>query len=156
MSLLKKLVRPFFIVAPYVARSSQTVKYPDERLVFSERFRGRHRLDLDKCIHCGLCARICPCASIVLVPVEGREGKYPQIDYGTCSLCGLCVDACPRGALTMTDFVEFSAYKRSDLVYSPERLAEVPDIKEVLPMLKRRIRPVLTDKEMKYEVVERL
>jgi NADH-quinone oxidoreductase chain I len=156
MSLFRRLVKPFLIVAPYVLRSSQTVKYPDERLIFSERFRGRHRLDLDKCIHCGVCARICPCASITLVPVGGREGEYPQIDYGTCCLCGLCVDACPRGALLMTDLVEFCSHSRDELVYSPERLAEVPDIKEILPMLKRRIRPYLTDKEMKYRVVERL
>ncbi|GAG16774.1 unnamed protein product, partial [marine sediment metagenome] len=37
--------------------------------------------------------------------------------------------------------------------YSPERLTEVPDLKEVLPMLKRRTERYLTDKEIKYRKV---
>ncbi len=156
MSLLKKLFKPFLIVAPYVLRNSQTVAYPDERLVFAERFRGRHKLHFDRCIGCGTCARVCPCNSITLVEAEGHEGKYPQIDYGTCSLCGYCVEFCPKAALEFTDLVEFSTRDRSELVYSPERLAEVPSIKEVVPRLKRRIEPYLTKTEMKYRKVEDL
>ncbi len=55
--------------------------------------------------------------------------------------------------MEFTDFVEFSEVDRSKLVYSPERLTEVPDIKEVLPMLKRRTERYLTDKEIKYRKV---
>ncbi|MFQ6052848.1 MAG: NuoI/complex I 23 kDa subunit family protein [Candidatus Bathyarchaeia archaeon] len=156
MSLLRKLLKPFIIVAPYVFRNSQTVAYPDERLVFSDRFRGRHKLHFDRCISCGTCARVCPSNSITLVEAEGWEGTYPQIDYGTCSLCGYCVEFCPKEALEFTDLVEFSTRDRGELVYSPERLAEVPPIKEVLPRLKRRIEPYLTEKEMKYRKVEEL
>jgi len=156
MSLLRKLFKPFFIVAPYVLRNSQTVAYPDERLVFFDRFRGRHKLYFERCIHCSTCVRVCPCKSITLVEVDGREGTYPQIDYGTCSLCGYCVEFCPKEALEFTDLVEFSTRDRTELVYSPERLAQVPDIKEVMPMLKRRIEPYLTKTEMKYRKVEDL
>ncbi len=154
MSLFKKLFKPLMIVAPYVLRNSQTVAYPTERLIFSERFRGRHKLHFDRCISCNTCARVCPCNSIKLVEVEGRENKYPQIDYTTCSLCGYCVEFCPKNALEFTDFVEFSERDRKDLVYSPERLSVVPDIKEVLPMLKRRTETYLTENEMKYRKVE--
>lgn len=154
MSLLKKLFKPFIIVAPYVLRNSQTVAYPTERLIFSERFRGRHRLYFDRCISCNTCARVCPCKSIKLVSSLGREGTYPQIDYQTCSLCGYCVEFCPKNALEFTDLVEFSETDRSRLVYSPERLAYVPDIKDILPMLKRRTETYLTEKELKYRKVE--
>lgn len=154
MSLLRKLFKPIMVVAPYIFRNSQTVAYPDERLVFSERFRGRHKLYLDKCIYCGTCARICPCNSITLVEVEGEEGKYPQIDYGTCSLCGYCVEFCPKAALEFTDLVEYSTRDSTELIYSPERLAEVPPIKEVVPRLKRKIEAYLTETEMKYRKVE--
>ncbi len=156
MSLVKKIFKPFAVVAPKVLRSSQTVAYPDERLVFSPRFRGRHKLHLDRCIHCGMCARVCPCSSIRLVDVAGKAGKYPLINYGTCSLCGFCVEFCPTKALEFTDLVEFSNYDRKMLVYTPEMLSKVPQIKEVLPMLKRRIEPYLTKSEMKYRKVEEL
>ena len=156
MSLLRKLFKPFMVVAPYVFRNGQTSAYPTERLIFKERFRGRHKFFFDRCISCNTCARVCPCNSITLVDVEGREGKYPQIDYQTCSLCGYCVEFCPKNALEFTDFVEFSVHDRSNLVYSPERLTEVPDLKEVLPMLKRRTETYLTETELKYRKVEDL
>ena len=149
----KKLFKPFLVVAPYVLRNSQTIAYPTERPIFHDRFRGRHKLYFDRCISCNTCVRVCPCKSIELVEVEGREGKYPQIDYQTCSLCGYCVEFCPKFALEFTDFVEFSEVDRAKLVYSPEQLTEVPDLKEVLPMLKRRTERYLTDKEIKYRKV---
>jgi len=153
MSMLRKILRPFMIVAPYVLRSSQTVAYPDDRLVFSERFRGRHRFYFDRCIHCGTCARVCPCDSIAMIPSGSDGGQHPQINYGTCSLCGYCVEFCPTKALEFTDLVEYSEYVRKDLIYSPEKLAQVPNVKELVPRLKRRIEAYLTDKEMKYRKV---
>ena len=154
MSWLSRLLKPLFIVAPYIFRNSQTVAYPTERLMFFPRFRGRHVFHLDRCISCGICARVCPDASITLVEMEGQEKKYPQIDYNTCSLCGYCVTFCPRKSLEFTDIVEFATTDRSTLVYSPERLMEVPDVKDLLPMLKRRTEAYTTDKEMKYRKVE--
>ena len=149
----KKLFKPFLVVAPYVLKNSQTIAYPTERPIFHDRFRGRHKFYFDRCISCNTCVRVCPCKSITLVEVEGREGKFPQIDYQTCSFCGYCVEFCPKFALEFTDFVEFSEVDRAKLVYSPERLTEVPDLKEVLPMLKRRTERYLTDKEIKYRKV---
>ncbi len=64
------------------------------------------------------------------------------------------MEFCPKNALEFTDFVEFSETDRSKLLYSPERLAEVPDLKEVLPMLKRRTERYLTKTEIKYRKVE--
>jgi len=154
MSWLKKLLRPIGIVASYIPRNSQTVGYPTERLVFKERFRGRHRFYFERCISCGICSRVCPDASITLVPAEGHEKKYPSIDYNTCSFCGYCVEFCPKQALEFTDIVELAVTDRSELVYSPERLSQVPDIKELVPMMKRRVEAYLTDKEMKYRKVK--
>jgi NADH-quinone oxidoreductase chain I len=154
MSWLTRLLRPLRVVAPYILRNSQTVAYPTERLMFTERFRGRHRFHIDKCISCSLCSRVCPDASIQMVAVEGREKTFPQIDYNTCSFCGYCVEYCPKLALEFTDLVELAVEDRKTLVYSPERLAEVPELKDLLPMMKRRTEAYLTDKEMKYRKVK--
>ena len=156
MSFIKKLLRPIRIVAPYILRNSQTVAYPTERLVFKERYRGRHRFYFERCISCGICARVCPDASIELVEsnIENYDKKYPSIDYNTCSFCGYCVEFCPKQALEFTDIVELAVKDRKELVYSPERLSEVPDVKDLVPRLKRRIEAYLTDEEMKYRTVE--
>jgi NADH-quinone oxidoreductase subunit D len=106
-----------------------TYRFPPETPL-SEQFRGRHILDPEKCIHCGLCARACPNEAITMVerPEEGEKVSYPQIDYARCSFCGLCEDVCPVDALKMTNFpLVISTYKK-DFVYSPEKLAEHPEL----------------------------
>jgi NADH-quinone oxidoreductase chain I len=152
----KKILKPIFIVAPKVFMNGQTISYPTERPIFYPRYRGRHQLKFDDCISCGICARVCPCNSIKLVEVEGKEKKYPQLDYGTCSLCGYCVDDCPKNAIVFTDLVEFSEYERTKLVYSPEQLSTVPDIKTIIPALKRKVERYRTEKESKLRKVEDL
>jgi formate hydrogenlyase subunit 6/NADH:ubiquinone oxidoreductase subunit I len=88
------------------------------------------------------------------VDVAGKEGTYPQIDYQTCCFCGYCVEFCPKNALEFTDLVEYSETDRSKFIYSPEQLAEVPDLKDVLPMLERRTERYLTESEIKYRKVK--
>lgn len=153
MSWIMRLLRPIGIVAPYFLRNSQTVAYPTERLIFKDRFRGRHKFSFDKCISCSICARVCHSKTIEMVEVEGREKTYPQFDYNTCSFCGYCVEFCPRQALEFTDIVEMAVEDRKELVYTPEQLSVVPEIKDLLPRLKRRTESYLTDKEMKYRKV---
>jgi NADH-quinone oxidoreductase chain I len=154
MSWIKKLLRPISIVAPYVLRNGQTVAYPTERLIFKERYRGRHKFYFERCINCSICARVCPCASIEMVEVEGREKTFPSIDYNTCAFCGYCVEFCPKEALEFTDVVELAVDDRSTLKYSPEQLAVVPEVKDLVPRMKRRTEAYLTDKEMKYRKVK--
>jgi formate hydrogenlyase subunit 6/NADH:ubiquinone oxidoreductase subunit I len=91
-----------------------------------------------------------------MVEVEGMEKKYPQLDYGTCSLCGYCVDNCPKNAIVFTDIVEYSEYDRTKLVYSPEQLSKVPDIKNIIPALKRKVERYRNEKESKLRKVEDL
>jgi NADH-quinone oxidoreductase chain I len=152
--LWKKIIKPITIVAPKVFMNGQTVSYPTERLVFYPRFRGRHQLIFDACISCGICARVCPCNSIELVEVSGKEKKFPQLDYTTCSFCGYCVDRCPKNAIIFTDLVEYSEYDKADLIYSPERLSKVPKLEEIIPMMKRKVERYRTEKESKLRKVE--
>ena len=49
------------------------------------------RIDTDKCITCGLCARDCKASCI--------DSKNHAIDYTRCVTCGNCLPSCTHGAL---------------------------------------------------------
>lgn len=75
----------------------------------SDRYRGFHQNDVEKCIGCGTCEVICQNGAIDMLPPEnpatqpGDSGLRPRIDYGRCCWCALCVDVCMTGSLTMSN-----------------------------------------------------
>jgi len=90
----------------------ETVQYPEEKVVYPERFRGLHRLMLRddgnvRCVACMCCPTVCPAHCITIVPEESdNKGieKRPaifEIDELRCVVCGLCVEACPCDAIRM-------------------------------------------------------
>jgi formate hydrogenlyase subunit 6/NADH:ubiquinone oxidoreductase subunit I len=84
------------------------------------RFRGKHAVDEDACIGCGICEVNCPNSTIQIVKYDTRW--FPEFNLGMCLFCGLCVDACPMNALKMTGDYELADYTRESLVYGPERI----------------------------------
>lgn len=93
-------------------RARVTLLYPEVRPTLSPRFRGLPEVDLDVCIVCKLCEKVCPTQCIhiedrSLVPPK-TEGDAPapktdkkkeavvfNINATICMLCGLCEEACP-------------------------------------------------------------
>ena len=119
-----------------------TVLYPEEKRSVSPRFRGLHSLAVDdagleKCVGCGLCARICPSDAIEVVAGENTESeRYSRgeryavhyvIDLGRCIFCGYCVDACPTEALSMTPRYEMADYDRDLFFCTKSRLLSDAD-----------------------------
>ena len=72
------------------------------------------RVNLDACIHCGLCARACREVQVNDVIGMAGRGRTSQIVFdfadpmgnSTCVACGECVQACPTGALMPTSMVD--------------------------------------------------
>ncbi len=91
---------------------TRTVHYPEEKVVYPERFRGLHRLvpredGTPRCVACFMCSTACPARCIAIVAEESddkRIEKRPmsfEIDELKCIFCGLCVEACPEDAIRM-------------------------------------------------------
>lgn len=101
-----------------------TTQYPFESLPVPD--NGRYRLDneIDDCIVCDKCAKICPVNCIDIEPIKSTEeiGKTSDgtskrlyaakfdIDMAKCCFCGLCTTVCPTECLTMTKAYDFSEF----------------------------------------------
>ena len=53
-----------------------TVLYPYEKEWVPENYRGRPGLRYDKCVGCGMCARMCPTACIKIVDSVDDESTW--------------------------------------------------------------------------------
>jgi len=73
----------------HMRRRPITVQYPYEKLIPSERYRGRIHFEFDKCIACEVCVRVCPINLPVVdwtfnKEIKKKELKHYSIDFGVC------------------------------------------------------------------------
>lgn len=101
-----------------------TLDYPDERLEVPEIGRYKLHNEIDDCIVCDKCAKVCPVDCIDIEPVKSPEviGKTSDgtpkrlyaakfdIDMAKCCFCGLCTTVCPTECLTMTADYDFTVF----------------------------------------------
>lgn len=99
-----------------------TIQFPHETIPVPD--NGRYQLynEIDDCIVCDKCAKVCPVNCITIEPIRSPEefGKTSDgtskriyaakfdIDMGKCCFCGLCTTVCPTECLTMTKEYDFS------------------------------------------------
>lgn len=101
-----------------------TLQYPHQ--VFEVPDNGRYKLhnEMDDCIVCDKCAKVCPVDCIDIEPIKSSElighasdgspirlyaAKF-DIDMAKCCFCGLCTTVCPTECLTMTGEYDFSEF----------------------------------------------
>jgi NAD(P)H-quinone oxidoreductase subunit I len=115
----------------HTRRRPITVQYPYEKLIPSERFRGRIHFEFDKCISCEVCVRVCP----INLPVvdwefdpETKKKKlnHYSIDFGVCIFCGNCVEFCPTNCISFTEEYELSVYDRHQLNLDNVAMGRLP------------------------------
>ncbi|TVR15473.1 MAG: NAD(P)H-quinone oxidoreductase subunit I [Phormidium sp. GEM2.Bin31] len=124
----------------HMGRRPVTVQYPYEKLIPSERYRGRIHFEFDKCISCEVCVRVCPINLPVVDWEFNKEQKkkklnHYSIDFGVCIFCGNCVEYCPTNCLSMTEEYELSAYDRHELNYDSVALGRLPEKVTLDPMV---------------------
>ncbi len=115
-----------------------TLKYPYEAIPAP--VNGRYQLynEIEDCIVCDKCAKVCPVDCIDIEPIKSAEefGKTSDgtskriyaakfdIDMAKCCFCGLCTTVCPTECLTMTDEYDFSVFELGKLNFGFGNLTE--------------------------------
>jgi len=113
-----------------------TIRYPEEKIPQSSRFRGLHALRRypngeERCIACKLCEAVCPACCITIDSTVREDGtrrttRY-DIDLFKCVYCGLCEESCPVDAIVLTRIFEFHYEKRGDNVITKDQLLAIGD-----------------------------
>lgn len=131
--------------------NTNTIQYPKQKLPIPE--VGRYQLDveIDDCIVCDLCAKICPVSCIDIESIKSTEGAIGEtsdgskkmlyaakfdIDMAKCMYCGLCTIVCPTECIVMTNTYDRTVFDLGQLTYefadmAPEEAAEKRRLLEV-------------------------
>jgi NADH-quinone oxidoreductase subunit I len=102
--------------------NTSTLRYPHVKLPLPDNSRNQLHVEIDDCIVCDLCAKICPVDCIDIIAIKAVEdiGKTSDgttkrlhaakfdIDMGKCMFCGLCTVVCPTECIIMTDEYDVS------------------------------------------------
>jgi NADH-quinone oxidoreductase subunit I len=127
-----------------IENGTNTIQYPHQKLPIPE--VGRYQLDveIDDCIVCDLCAKICPVDCITIESIKSTTGSIGEtsdgskkllyapkfdIDMAKCMYCGLCTIVCPTECIVMTNQYDKTVFELKDLNYefadmAPENAAE--------------------------------
>jgi NADH-quinone oxidoreductase subunit I len=115
-----------------------TLQYPKEQLPVPDNGRYQLHNEIDDCIVCDKCAKICPvdCIDIEAIkapepigtasdgtPIRLYAAKF-DIDMAKCCFCGLCTTVCPTECLTMTPEYDFSVFNLDELNFKFSNMSE--------------------------------
>ena len=123
---------------------TNTIQYPKQQLPVPEVGRYQLEVEIDDCIVCDLCAKICPVDCIDIESIKATEAfgqtsdgspkriyaaKF-DIDMAKCMYCGLCTVVCPTECITMTNQYDVSVPELDLLTYEfSDMSAELADEK---------------------------
>ena len=128
---IPEIVKGMVLTMRQMFRPKFTRQYPEERWNPPASFRGRpvlvHEEGTERCVACGLCARVCPALAIEVQAGETPLAKerYPErfeINMLRCIFCGFCEEACPEEAIVMSDEYELVFHRPEDAIFGKDRL----------------------------------
>ncbi|MGC8495700.1 MAG: 4Fe-4S binding protein [Candidatus Micrarchaeia archaeon] len=118
------ILKPVAKAVSEALKAPATMEYPEQKELLTDNYRGIHKLDIETCISCGACARICPNQTITMVNTETEKGTklMPEVNLERCLFCALCEEVCPTKCLVLTKDYSFEKYDRREFVKRPEEL----------------------------------
>jgi formate hydrogenlyase subunit 6/NADH:ubiquinone oxidoreductase subunit I len=125
-----------------------TIQYPHISLPVPDIGRYKLHNEIDDCIVCDKCAKICPVNCITIEPIKATEeigrtsdgtpkriyaAKF-DIDMGKCCFCGLCTTVCPTECLTMTKTYDFSVFdiREHNYAFAEMSAEQISEKKKIL------------------------
>lgn len=151
-----------------------TIQYPHETVPIP--VNGRYQLhnEMDDCIVCDKCVKVCPVDCIEIEPIKatGLVGHTSDgspirlyaakfdIDMSKCCFCGLCTTVCPTECLTMTSEYDFSVFDVKDHNFSfanlsPEEAVEKKQLYEQFVAEKEVLKAANEENESKMNSDDR-
>ena len=128
---ITEIFRGLRLTIAQIFRPKFTRQYPEERWQPSPAFRGRPVLveeqGVERCVACGLCARVCPALAIEMQASESEHWKerYPvkfEINMLRCIFCGFCEEVCPEEAIVMSQEYELTFLRQEDGIFGKDKL----------------------------------
>lgn len=92
-----------------------TERYPFVPIEVPEDFRGKPKIDTDKCIGCTSCMNACPPRALEVYDDLERGVRVVHLFLGRCIFCARCQDVCPTGAIKLTKEFELATLSDEDL-----------------------------------------
>ncbi len=144
---IPEIVKGLALTFKQMVRPKFTRQYPEERWNPPSSFRGRPVLveedGVERCVACGLCARVCPALAIEVQASETEleKERYPvrfEINMLRCIFCGFCEEVCPEEAIVMSDEYELVFRNTEEATFGKQRLLMSTDrLKPRLEFLRR-------------------
>ncbi len=129
---IPEIIKGLTITFKEMLKPRYTMQYPEEKFVPPASYRGRPVLiqeknGVERCVACGLCARICPALAIEVQAneTELEKERYPEkfeINMLRCIFCGFCEEVCPEEAIVMSKDYELVFTNREDGIYGKDKL----------------------------------
>src|SRR5512147_1649075 len=146
---IPEILKGLRLTIAQIFRPKITYQYPDERFKPDASFRGRPVLveenGTERCVACGLCARVCPALAIEVQAGETELGKerYPEkfeINMVRCIFCGFCEEVCPEEAIVMSDEYILTFSSQEEAVFGKAKLLMSKNrLKKRLNFLKQNV-----------------
>ncbi len=144
---LAEILRGLRVTIAQMFRPKFTRQYPEEKWNPPASFRGRPVLveqnGTERCVACGLCARVCPALAIEVQASETEllKERYPvkfEINMLRCIFCGFCEEVCPEEAIIMSKEYELVFTRQEDAIFGKENLLKpYEQVKERIEFLRK-------------------